>query len=170
MRNFFFVILLTTFLSTTILSGCTVLKNKIDNSQVPEADREPLAKDIEHQILTTAKSIEGSLTTLAAAQEAESPEVINTLPLITPEGGMGGKADIDWTGPIAPLLDKISKMTNYRLKTLGNEPAIPIVVTIAAKNAVVADIVKNAGLQATKRAQVLVFPESRVIELRYLAP
>ena len=104
----------------------------------------------------------------AAAQEAESPPIINTAPLITPEGGMGGRVDIDWTGPVAPLIEKIAKMTNYRVKFLGNEPAIPIIVTVAARNTVLAEIMQNASFQAGKRAHILVFPDNHVIEVRYL--
>lgn len=127
------------------------------------------ASSAENQLLETATSIEHSLAVLASAQEAKSPPVIRTAPLITREGGMGGTADIDWVGPIAPLLRRVAEMTNYRVKVLGNPPAIPVVVTINAQNTVIADILQNASLQIGQRAQILVFPENRVIELRYLS-
>lgn len=166
-----FIIFLVSF-STCFLYGCTPLRPPC---APPIACEDELALDpsahstIEGQLIASAKSIERSLNTLASAQEAENPPIINTGPLVTPEGGMGGIVNIDWTGPIAPLLDRISKMTDYRLKILGNEPAIPIVVTITAKRAILAEILQNASFQAAKRAHVLVFPENRVIELRYLS-
>ena len=67
------------------------------------------------------------------------------------------------------MIDKIASMTNYRVKVLGNEPPIPILVSISAKKTVIADILQNASLQAGKRAHILVFPESRLIEVRYLS-
>jgi defect-in-organelle-trafficking protein DotD len=59
-------------------------------------------------------------------------------------------------------------MTDYRLKVLGTEPAIPVLVSITARRGVIAEILQNAAFQAQKRAHVMVFPESRVIELRYM--
>jgi len=138
-------------------------KNQAKPSSLSMSDHQMKAA-----LLATAQSIDHSLNTLAAAQEASQPALINTAPLITPEGGMGGTADIDWTGPIAPLVHKISQMCDYRMKVLGNEPAIPIIVTINAKNSVLADILQNAGLQAGKRAQLMISPKDKVVELRYI--
>lgn len=156
---------------TAMAAGCTALKTP---TTLIESEDE-LATDpsafttVEGQLMASAKSIERSLQVLASAQEAENPPIVNTGPLVTPEGGMGGTVNIDWTGPIGPLLDRISKMADYRLKILGNEPAIPVVVTITAKGAILAEVLQNASFQAAKRAHVLIFPETRVIELRYLS-
>lgn len=161
-----------------LLTGCTVLKKQEGpGCEVKELTcvpcREPakkdcLKQDVEAQLLATADSIDAALTTLAAAQKAESQPILNPAPLMTPEGGMGGLIDIDWAGPLGPLVDKIATLTNYRVKFLGTEPAIPILVTITAKRAIVAEVLQNASFQASKRAEVLVFPESHVIEVRYI--
>lgn len=164
-----------------LLSGCSVL----NPSQVPVSDCGPLktpceeicqpetdpiaACSVEGQLLAAAKSIDRSLNVLASAQEAESPPVLQTLPLVSPEGGMGNTADIDWAGPIGPLIEKIARMTDYRVKILGNEPPIPIIVNITARRTVIAEILQNASYQAGRRAHILVFPANRVIELRYLS-
>jgi defect-in-organelle-trafficking protein DotD len=165
------------FLSLTV-TGCTVLKkNNIAACEVP-ADtpcvpcKPPIVVDcpkanVENQLLAAAQSIEQSLNTLASAQKAESAPILNTAPLVTPEGGMGGTIDIDWTGPIGPLVEKIARLTDYRVKFLGNEPAIPILVTITAKQAIIAEVLQNGSLQAKQRAQILVFPANHVIEVRY---
>lgn len=166
------------FLSS--LTGCTMLKQpifspepcppKLPCGEVCEPEYDPIAAcSVEGQLTTAAKSIERSLFVLAAAKESDSPPVLLTAPLITPEGGMGNTADIDWTGPIGPLVEKIAAMTDYRVKVLGNEPAIPIIVTITAKRGVIAEILQNASFQVARRAHIVVFPCSRVIELRYIA-
>lgn len=163
------------------LTGCSVIRPPVEDPTVcprpklpceetcyPEVD--PIsACSTEGQLVAAAKSIEKSLHTLAAAEEAESPPILRTAPLVTPEGGMGNTADIDWAGPIAPLLDRIARMTDYRVKILGNEPAIPIIVTITAKRTVIAEILQNASFQAGRRAHIVVSPSTRVIELRYLS-
>jgi defect-in-organelle-trafficking protein DotD len=167
------------FLSLMLgLTGCSVLQKQCDFDEQKIICKEscnpepPLPAcsnaDIQNDLVLTANSIERSLNVLASAQEAESPPVINIACLITPEGGMGGKIDIDWTGPVEPLIEKIAKMTEYRVKILGNEPAIPIIITITAKDTMIAEVLQNASFQSGKRAHILVFPENHVIEVRYL--
>lgn len=162
------------------LSGCTVLRKASDETTGENGSKKSSkscnssprtnANNIECQLLAAAQSIEQSLGTLAAAEKAENPPILNTAPLMTPEGGMGIKADVDWTGPIGPLVVKIAKLSNYRVKFLGQEPAIPILVSITVKRTPIADILQNASFQAGKRAHILVFPSSRLIEVRYLSP
>jgi defect in organelle trafficking protein DotD len=158
MKNLYLVIIL-----CASLSGCITKKqpkhpeNSINNAE------------IESQLTDIARSIERSLGTLALTQETTNPPLLNTAPLVTPEGGMGGTADIDWTGPIEPLIQKLAEMTDYKLKVLGTSPAISIIVSITQQKAIIADILKNTSLQAGKRANIMVFPANRVIELRYRA-
>lgn len=147
---------LTLIASSVLVAGCT-----------PKPTFQ--MSDVEHQLMKSAISVEDSLRTLAATQEAYVKPAINTDPLVAPEGGMGFRSSIDWAGPIEPLLEKIGQMTRYRVKVLGPVPAIPLVVTITAKDRIMADILKDAGLQAGKRANVVVYPQGRVIELRYIA-
>lgn len=142
--------------------GCTKFKQKPNQDNTLNIE-----SDISEQLVSSARSIEKSLATLAATQETNNIPVLNTIPLITNEGGMGSTADIEWTGPIEPLLEKICSMTNYNLKIMGNAPSIPIIVSITQEKAIIADILKNACLQAANRASVVVFPASKVVELRY---
>lgn len=125
---------------------------------------------MEKALLETARSIEKSLGTLAAAQDYKSPPLVNTTPLVTAEAGLGHTADVDWTGPVAQLLERIADVSHYRFKVLGKEPVIPVLVSINAQRAALADIIQNAGLQVGRRAQIMVFAKERVIELRYLNP
>lgn len=168
-----FIILTPFLLSSLWVCGCTVLRKPAEDTIV---DSKQLSKqkassstNVEAQLLATAKSIEESLSILAAAEKAENPPVLNTAPLVTPEGGMGGTIDVEWTGPIGPLVEKLADLTNYRVKVLGQEPAIPILVSISMKKAVIAGVLQNASLQVGKRAHILVFPSSRLIEVRYLS-
>ena len=125
--------------------------------------------DVDYQLMKSAMSVEDSLRTLAATQEVYAKNAINTDVLITAQGGMGGLASIDWSGPIEPLLEKIGEMTQYRVKVLGPIPSIPVIVTMSARERMIADVLKDAGLQAGKRANLVVYPTSRIIELRYIA-
>jgi defect-in-organelle-trafficking protein DotD len=169
-------ILLTALVSflMAFCAGCSVLKQQNEittdqNKQTTKQKNNRSRLNVEAELLATAQSIEQSLSTLAAAEKAENTPILNTAQLITPEGGMGGTADVDWSGPLVPLVEKIAEMSDYRLKVLGSEPAIPILISVNAKRAVIADILQNASLQAGKRAHILVFPSTRIIEVRYLS-
>jgi len=148
------------------LLGCSsALQKNADQNAAKVATN----SNVEKELINAAKSIEASLALLARTQEENNVPLLNTAPLITPEGGMSGTADIDWTGPIEPLLRKLADMTDYKVKVLGNPPSIPIIVSISQDKTVIADILKNAGMQAGKRANIVVFPANRIIEVRYAA-
>ncbi|MCL5261667.1 MAG: DotD/TraH family lipoprotein, partial [Gammaproteobacteria bacterium] len=77
-------------------------------------------------------------------------------------------ASIDWSGPVGPLVKKIATASNYKLRVLGTPPAIPILVSISAKDTPLADILRDATFQCGNKANIVVYPASRTIELRYV--
>lgn len=112
-------------------------------------------------------SVSRSIVSLSETAQAAHPRPNLSPPPSPASFGMAGLSSIDWSGPIEPLVREIAKVTNYRVRVLGTEPAIPVLVTLYDKNMMIADILRDAGYQAGRRAAVVVFPESRVIELRY---
>lgn len=112
-------------------------------------------------------SVSRSISSLSQTAQAAHP-IPNLEPPPSPASyGMGGLTSVDWSGPIEPLIIQIAKMANYRVRVLGAPPAIPVLVTLYDKNMMLADILRDAGYQCGRRATVVVFPDSRVIELRY---
>jgi defect-in-organelle-trafficking protein DotD len=163
MNKIYFKTIICIILGLNLLGCSSALRQNTQAS----ASKVPYNSVVEQELIAAAKTIEGSLALLARSQEENNVPLLNTAPLVTPEGGMSGTADIDWTGPIEPLVRKLADMTDYKLKVLGNAPTIPIIVSISQDQAVIADILKNAGMQAGKRANIVVFPANRVIEVRY---
>src|SRR5688500_1755964 len=110
-------ILLSALFIISMATGCTVLKKRSelsienDTKQTSKQKGNASIANVETQLLAAAQSIEQSLSTLAAAEKTENVPILNTEALVTPEGGMGGLADIDWTGPLGPLVEKIANMT-----------------------------------------------------------
>lgn len=149
-----------------ILSACTPVQHKPTRGATYESVGTSV--DVNDELTRVAHSVQQSLRILAATKEPHELNAINTKPLITAEGGMGNRCTFDWSGPIEPLLVKVAKMTQYDVKVLGPTPPIPIVVTMMAENRRIADVVKDAGLQAGNRANIVVYPASRIIELRYV--
>lgn len=106
------------------------------------------------------------------AELAETAQDAHPLPNLAPPPSpasydMGGLTSVDWSGPVEPLIRQIAKASNYRVRVLGTAPGIPVIVTIYTKNAMLGDILRDVGYQCGRRAGVVVFPGSRVIELRY---
>lgn len=112
-------------------------------------------------------SVSRSMVDLAETAQAAHPERPLAPPPDPSTYGMGGLTTIDWSGPVEPLLRQIASTANYRLRVLGNKPNIPILVTVQAKNVMLGDALRDVGYQCGKRAKVVVFPKSKVVELRY---
>jgi defect-in-organelle-trafficking protein DotD len=126
------------------------------------------ADDAEVKIAESAVSVSNSLINLAEIEKAAHPCFCVIPPPIDAERfGLACPASVDWVGPVEPLLRKIADATCYRLRVIGREPAIPVIVSISSKQTPFADILRNISLQVHKKANVVLYPRSRVIELRY---
>lgn len=124
-------------------------------------------KNADASLAEASYSVSRSLVDLAETAQAAHP-IPNLAPPPSPATyGMGGLTTVDWSGPVEPLVRQIAAVANYRVVVCGTEPAIPVIVTIYEKNAMLGDILRNVGYQCGRRATVTVFPGSRVIELRY---
>lgn len=118
-------------------------------------------------LVEAATSVSNSLENLAATEQAAFHPIGSQSMPDPASYGMGGRASIDWSGPIEPLLQQIAQTVYYRVKIVGHEPAVPILVTINAKNQMLGDILSNVAFQCGKRADVIIYPETQVVELRY---
>lgn len=115
-----------------------------------------------------ASSVSQSLVNLAATEQA-AYRPVTAHPSPDPVSyGMGGKTSIDWSGPVEPVVKQISDATSYQLKIIGKNPAIPIIVTVNTKEEAIGNILSNIAYQCGKRADIVVYPQTHVIELRYL--
>lgn len=112
-------------------------------------------------------SVSRSLASLSEVAQAAHP-LPDLPPTPSPASyGMSGLTSVDWSGPVEPLIRQIAKSVNYRTRVLGRSPAIPVLVSVYDKNMMVADILRDVAYQCGRRATVVVYPENRVIELRY---
>lgn len=140
------------------LSGCA-------SSEYRTVPYTPSHTDV--ALTEAATSVSQSLVQLAAIQQAAHPlAAVETGP--NPNTyGMGQTASIDWSGPVGSLVAQLAEATGYTVHTLGAAPGIPIVVTVNETNTPIADILRDVAFQCGKRASILVFPQTRTIELRY---
>ena len=152
-----------TFLQICI-SGC-VSEPKVTIVSSPTGTRAA-----ETKLADAADSVSKSLRELAEIERATHPQAKLPSPVEPDLIGMGQLASIDWSGPIGPLVKKIADAAHYKVHVLGSNPAIPILVSISAKDTTLADILRDAGFQCGNKATIVVYPASKIIELRYAKP
>lgn len=74
---------------------------------------------------------------------------------------------IDWSGPVEQLLVDISQLTGYRTQTIGATPVLPPLVTLHHHNIQLLDVIRDVALQIHQKADLVVYPDEQLIELRY---
>ena len=72
-----------------------------------------------------------------------------------------------WDGPVESAAEQLTQHAKYQFKVSGRSPVIPILVRIGAQPATVSDHLRNIGMQAGSRADLIVYPQQRIVELRY---
>lgn len=144
------------------IAGCT--------QPAPETPTSPVDVNAQAKLAEAAASVSQSLEQLASIEKAVHPAAKIPPPPDPVSIGMAKLATVDWNGPIEPLVRKIAAATNYKVRVLGKPPAIPALVSISAQNTPLADILRDAAFQVEKKADIVLYPRSRVIEIRYLDP
>jgi defect-in-organelle-trafficking protein DotD len=152
-----------------MLSGCGTPRHRIvltyvttKNTPVPAVD-----KNSQQELAEATVSVTKSLQELAAIQMATHPSVKMAAPMNPKTIGMDQQTSINWTGPVEPLLKRIASASHYKLRVLGRRPAIPLIVSVMRKEQTLAEVLRDTTYQVAKKANVTVYPSSKVIELRY---
>lgn len=155
-------------MTALLLTACTTRKYVVaSNSAIPTLPYQVNADDAEIKLAEAAVSVSRSLDSLAEIEKAAHPCVRLPPPIDGCRIGLGCLASVDWVGPVEPLVRRIGEATHYCVRVLGKAPAIPVVVSINSKNIPFSDILRNISLQIHKKACIVVYPNSHVIELRY---
>jgi defect-in-organelle-trafficking protein DotD len=152
------------FLGVLAMVGCH--KTPTDTLKKPPMNAP--SDDASVRLVEAASSVSNSLNELAQIEAASTAPGATGKPLPESESyALQSKASVDWSGPIEPLLQRIAKISGFQLRILGKEPPIPVLVSLSAKNVTLAQMLRDAALQAGNKADVLVYSSSRIIELRY---
>ncbi|OGO92798.1 MAG: LuxR family transcriptional regulator [Coxiella sp. RIFCSPHIGHO2_12_FULL_42_15] len=134
-----------------------------DSAPVKSVDQSSQA-----QLAEAAQSVNQSLAQLSAIQLATNPGIKMPEPANASAIGMAQQTSLDWTGPVEPLLKKIADASGYTVNVLGNQPPIPVIVVINAYDQPLATILRDTTYQVSKKARIEVYPDKKIIELRYL--
>ncbi len=77
------------------------------------------------------------------------------------------KVFIDWSGPVEQLLIDLHSLTGYQTQILGVPPVIPALVSFQHDAISLIDVIRDASLQVHHKADLVVYPDEQLIELRY---
>jgi defect-in-organelle-trafficking protein DotD len=123
--------------------------------------------DASIRLAEAANSVSRSMLDMARIEKVITPPAKDNLLTIPNAYNLQTRASVDWSGPVGELTDKIAKAANYHLRVLGNEPAVPVLISLAVKDESLAEILRNIDYQAMGKASIHVYPNSQTVELRY---
>lgn len=141
-----------------MLSSCT--HSQVDQQLVAEPDSLGL------RMAAAVDKASSALETLASVEQARNPGAsVQSVPYAPQE--LRRVVTLKWVGPIEPVMQRLADRAGYQMQVNGDMPPAPVVVTVDARQKMVIDVLRDLGLQAGQRADVVVDPERSVVELNY---
>lgn len=155
MNNRFIVL----FIVSALLSGCagTLKKPPMNNP----------SDDASIKLAEAAVAVSDSMIEMARVEKVITPPGKDNTLTIPNAYNLQARASVDWSGPIEELTARIAKASHFKLRILGTTPAVPVLISISIKDESLAAILRNIDYQAGKKANIYVYPNSQVVELRY---
>lgn len=142
-----------------MMSACA-FHPQVDQQLVAEPDSLGL------RMAAAVDKASSALETLASVEQARNPgAAVQSVPYAPQE--LRRTVTIKWVGPIEPIMQRLADRAGYQLQVNGDVPPAPVVVSLEARQKMVIDVLRDLGLQAGQRADVVVDPERSVVELNY---
>lgn len=107
-----------------------------------------------------------ALQTLASVEAARTPAAAMS-PVADVPIELRRAITVNWVGPIEPIAKTLADRAGYGFLVLGNEPAVPVVVSVDAENTRVVDVLRDVGLQLGRRGDVKVDARAKMVEIYY---
>lgn len=148
-------------LAATLITGCasgTIYRKPPANAP---------SDDASIKLAEAANSVSDSMIDMARVEKIITPPNKDNTLTIPNAYNLQTRASVDWSGPIAEVTERVAKAAHFRLRVLGQVPAVPILISLDLKDHSLAEILRNIDYQAGKKAYIHVYPNSEVVELRY---
>lgn len=107
-----------------------------------------------------------ALDNLAAIEQVRTPTDLPPLASSAPPE-LRRSVTVNWIGPAEPIAKQLADRASYELKTTGNMPETPIIVSLNVRNQPVIESLRDLGLQLGGRATLKVDANQKVVELSY---
>jgi defect in organelle trafficking protein DotD len=114
-------------LASTLLIGCGKIFKK-----PPVNDP---SDDATIKLAEAATSVSDSMLEMARVEKIITPPTKDNTLTIPNAYNLQARASVDWSGPIEEITFRVAKAAHFRLRVLGKEPAVPILVNISIKAA-----------------------------------
>ncbi|RMX05149.1 type IVB secretion system lipoprotein DotD [Legionella jordanis] len=148
-------------LASVILVGCRgatiFMKPPVNNP----------SDDATIKLAQAASSVSDSMLEIKRIEKVIIPQDKDNTLTIPNAYNLQARASVDWSGPIEEVTLRVAKAAHFRLRVLGKEPAVPILISLNDKDVSLAEILRDIDYQAGKKASLYVYPNSQVVELRY---
>ncbi len=152
-----FVILI---IASILLNGCGIKIYRKPPQNAP-------SDDATIKLAEAAVSVSDSMLEIARVEKIVTPPNRDNILTIPNAYNLQARASVDWSGPIEELTLRVAKAAHFRLRVLGKEPAVPVLIDLNVKDESLAEILRDIDYQAGKKAYIHVYPNSQVVELRY---
>ncbi len=107
-----------------------------------------------------------ALETLSAMEQSKMPiKPIASVPNAPQE--LQRAVTFNWTGPVEPLVEELSRKAGYSYGVIGAKPATPITVSLNVMNKPLINVLRDIGMQMGARGDLNVNSQSRAIEVQY---
>lgn len=124
---------------------------------------------VTEKIADSAGRVARATETLALIQRARtepSPPSVDDRAL---PGDLRRSITLNWSGPGEEAARRVSGLLGYEFRVVGNSPAVSPPVQVGAEAVPAAKVLEDIGLQVQGSAQVVVDPNVRRVEYRYIA-
>ncbi|STX29840.1 DotD [Legionella beliardensis] len=152
---------------TVLLITCILLSGCRGGVALMKPPLNEPSDDATIKLAEAASSISDSMLEMAKVEKVIIPSSKDNTLTIPSAYNLQAKASIDWSGPIEELTARVALAGHYRLRVLGKEPSVPVLISLNVKDQSLAEILRNIDYQAGKKAYLRVYPNSQVVELRY---
>lgn len=119
------------------------------------------------KLAQAASSVSDSMLEMQRIEKVIIPQNKDNTLTIPNAYNLQNRASVDWSGPIEEVTLRVARAAHFRLRVLGKEPAVPVLISLNAKDMSLAEILRDIDYQAGKKATIYVYPNSQVVELRY---
>ena len=150
----------------SLVSGCATSSNVRFHEQHSAAENSDEAVRV---LSRAALRISRDWDQLLAYQSHLPPAALG-ISRVQRTGTMGRRFSMKYVGPVEPFLAKIGKTVRWDLKVIGQKPASQPMIEIRARKESLYDILRDAGVQVSPSAWIVLRPEGREIDLVYPPP
>lgn len=148
------------------LSACTSSQTITQGSKGRDrhmvAEPDPVAL----RLAAAVDKASAALTTLASVEQAREPGAVIQMAPQAPQE-LRRIMSVEWVGPIETITRRVAERAGYKFQVTGDMPPAPLVVNVTAAEKTVIDILRDIGMQAGTRADIVVNAEQKIIEVSY---